>query len=122
MKYEKERSWSLISPKPVLFYDESLDEHLVYWNGYLMTYLMALNQAFGGVSIFPTPRMKLELFNHWKKLVTIGVFEGLVYDIESWSAERLYLYIGKMPQLTEYHTNITVTEILNDFDLTRLEK
>lgn len=122
MKYEKERSWSLISPKPILFYDETLDEHLVYWNGYLMTYLMGFNQALGGVGIYPTPQMKLELFNHWKKLVTIGVFEGLVHDLESWSSERLYSYIRKMPHLTKYHTNITITEILNDFDLERLKK
>ena len=57
-----EQSWSVLDPKPVLYYVQECDEYLVYWNGIAMPHKMALSMAMEhACGIYPTPEMKTAL-------------------------------------------------------------
>jgi hypothetical protein len=45
MDFDSILTWSYLDTKPVLAYSKSLDEYLVAWNGYPMTYEMAFAVA-----------------------------------------------------------------------------
>ena len=75
-----ELSWSLLDPRPVLKYIEECDEYIVYWNGAVMPHLMALNLAMEEFGIYPSPSMKLNLTNNYKKIYYSDGFGTRAWD------------------------------------------
>jgi hypothetical protein len=70
----KEKSWSMIDPRPVLKYIPRCDDYIVYWNGIVMPHKMALIIGMQLLNIFPTPEMKRAANENYKKLYFSNAF------------------------------------------------
>jgi len=53
MNFEKYYQWSLIDPKPIVFFNNEIDDWCVYWNGIFMLYNAAFSVA--GYMMFKSP-------------------------------------------------------------------
>jgi len=75
MNFEKYKQWSLLDPKPIVFYNENIQEWYVYWNGVFMLYDAALLVA--GVTLLHSPPSKemVAICNHkFKMMLNSGIF------------------------------------------------
>lgn len=73
-------SWSLLNPRPIVVYVKEHDEHLVYWNGYVMTHAHALQIMLIPYGIYASPRVKSSITKRFKQLYTAGLFGEVVWD------------------------------------------
>jgi len=123
MLYEKEKAWSLIAPQPVIFLVPSHNEYFVYWDGFLMPYLVAFNLAMENYQIYPSPKMKEEMFTKYRQLYYSGAFGFTIDNFENFAPAGLYGYVRQTigtkvkDQLLKKNT---ITEVLNMFNLERL--
>lgn len=78
MNFDKYKQWSLIDPRPVVYYEPSIDEWCVFWNGIFMLHSSALILA--GVMLLNSPSSK-EVINQadykFKKLYKAGLFNDI---------------------------------------------
>ena len=87
-----EHSWSLLDPKPVLFYVDNVDDYIVYWNGVVMPHSIALCIAMEFLGVFPTPEMKLALERNYSRLYYANAFNTRAWDRKAASG-ALYPYL-----------------------------
>lgn len=73
-------SWSLINPRPIVVYVKKHDEHLVYWNGYVMTHAHALQIMLMPYGIYASPKVKSAITKRFKQLYTAGLFGDVAWD------------------------------------------
>ena len=91
-----EQSWSLLDPKPVLFYIKECDEYLVYWNGIAMPHKMALAMAMEhACGIYPTPEMKTALEKNYERLYYTNAFETRAWD-DRVASSPIYPYLKRI--------------------------
>lgn len=82
--FNKNKDWSLLDPRPVLFYHEDADVWCVYWNGMFMLYEYALMlTARHFWSYAPTPEMVRVSDEKFSKLYCLGFFNEIKND--SWA-------------------------------------
>lgn len=121
----KEHTWSILDPKPILFYVRDCKDYLVLWNGILMPHKLALNLAMEfSCGMFPTPEIKnaiVESFIIFEKYFltsskselrdyVINQFINYRYkeDKESYyNIMRSYMY-GHIKMLTEKYNSPTM--------------
>ncbi len=119
-----EQSWSLLDPKPVLFYVSKSDDYIVYWNGIVMPHKMALCMAMEHLcGIYPTPEMKTALEKDYERLYYANAFETRAWDSRV-SSSPLYPYLKRimndhLNKMTEHNDAKTV---LSWFDYKRARK
>lgn len=81
MPFEKEHSWSLIDPRPVVFYDEKTATDLCVWNGIYMGRNEALIIASSKfMNLYATPGMKLKAYQEFKRAYLGNAFEHSKWD------------------------------------------
>ena len=111
MIFEKYKQWSLLDPKPIVFYNEDIDEWFVYWNGVFMIYDAALVLA--GRFLLRSPPSK-ETVDNINKKFSLMLSSGIFNDIkdESWYS------IAKDGVMTYYNKKMSVhiTSTLKEFD------
>ncbi len=91
-----EQSWSMLDPKPVLFYFSNCDDYIVYWNGIVMPHTMALCMAMEhACGIYPTPEMKTALEKNYERLYYSNAFETRAWD-DKVSSSPLYPYLKRI--------------------------
>ena len=94
IRTHSEFSWSLIDPRPVLRYNEVIDEYIVYWNGIVMPHLMALNLAMERFGAHPTPTMKARLLGNYKRIYYTGGFGEIPREWEDCvRSGRVYTFL-----------------------------
>jgi len=124
MLYEREKAWSLMSPQPVIFLVKEHNEYLVYWDGFLMPYIVAFNIAMEKFQIYPSPKMKEKMFTKYRQLYYSGAFGIEIKYFDDFAASGLYGYvrqtIGSRAKNQLIKKN-TITEVLTMFDLARLQ-
>jgi hypothetical protein len=123
MKMRSEHSWSLLDPKPVLFYVDNVDDYIVYWNGVVMPHSMALCIAMEFLGVFPTPEMKLALERNYSKLYYANAFNTRAWDRKAASG-ALYPYLK---HITADHVKKTIEgkdpkDVLGWFNYKRARK
>ena len=120
---QAQKSWSLLDHRPVLKYVSECDDYIVYWNGIVMPHKMALCFAGTLLNIFPTPEMKKELTNNYKKLYCSGAL-GLEGDWIHRMKGQADMF-GFVNRYIQHHLNslneqnIPKEEILGWFDYSR---
>lgn len=118
-----EQSWSLLDPKPVLLYLNSVDEYIAYWNGIAMTHPMALCMAMEFVGIYATPEMKSELEAHYRKIYYSNGFETRAWD-STVENSPVYPYLKRImhDHIKKVTENKDPKEILGWFNYNRARK
>lgn len=104
-------SWSLTSPRPIVQYLPQFDEHIVYWNGFVMTHAHALQLTLMPYGIYATPNVKEAITNRFKQLYAAGVFgeatwDNLVYrrDYYAYVKDRMEKHIREVTKEVDlYH-------------------
>lgn len=83
-----ECSWSLLSDRPVIFYDEHYDAHLCYWNGVGMTKTYALLIVSSGFfNMHPNDSQKMHAWNEYERVYRAGAFHTKDWDtLLEWTA------------------------------------
>ncbi len=144
-----EYSWSLLDPKPIIKYVENCDEYIVYWNGVVMSHLMALNFAMESYSIFATPHMKKKITLNYEKIYHANGFGHRDWDSivhpsseiynyhtgettklaeekgrSAGSYSKVYRYLNRLmyPHIKELSKNITCAEMLGLFNYDRARR
>lgn len=87
MNFEKHKNWSLVDPRPVIYYEPELNEWCVFWNGIFMLYNNALILA--GVCLLNSPSSKEVIYKadeKFEKLFKTGLIDDVVTDHESWKS------------------------------------
>jgi len=92
-----ENAWSLLDPKPVLLYLQSLDEYIVYWNGIAMTHSMALCMTMEHYGVWATPEMKTSLEKNYERVYYANGFKTRAWD-HLVSSIPVYPYLKKIMQ------------------------
>lgn len=80
MIFEKHKNWSLLDPRPVIYYEPSLNEWCVFWNGTFMLYNSALVLA--GAMLLNSPSGKEVMYQNDQKFLRMYK-AGLFKDIEA---------------------------------------
>jgi hypothetical protein len=115
-----EHSWSLLEPRPVLYYIDYVDDYIVYWNGIVMPHSMALCMIMEYLGIFPSPEMKMALEKTYTRLYYSNSFDTRAWDSK---VENGYLY-PYLKRIMAEHIKTLVEgrdprEILSWFDYNR---
>jgi hypothetical protein len=87
MNFERYKNWSLVDPKPVIYYEPEIGEWCVFWNGIFMLYNSALILA--GVFLLNSPSSKEVLSKadgKFENLYKAGLIDDVVTDHESWKS------------------------------------
>ena len=81
MTMRSEASWSLLDPRPVCFYDQEYDAHLVYWNGVLMTRTYAV-MIYSNLwlNMYATRSMKKSAWEEYNRVYRSGGFRTREWD------------------------------------------
>ena len=119
-----EQSWSLLDPKPVLFYVSKSDDYIVYWNGIVMPHSMALCMAMEqACGIYPTPEMKTVLEQGYERLYYSNAFDTRAWDSKV-EGSPLYPYLKRIMQdhLKKVIEDKDPKEVLSWFDYERARK
>jgi hypothetical protein len=90
-----EQSWSLLDPRPVLLYVDSVDDYIVYWNGIAMTHSMALCMAMEHIGIYATPEMKTALEKNYERLYYSNAFNTRAWDSKV-SSSPVFPYLKRL--------------------------
>jgi len=90
-----EHSWSLLDPRPVLYYVDHVDDYIVYWNGIVMPHTMALCMTMEYLGIFPTPEMKISLEKTYTRLYYSNAFDTRAWDTKVENG-HLYPYLKRI--------------------------
>jgi hypothetical protein len=79
--FEREYSWSLLDPRPVVFYDKKTASDLCVWNGVYMGRNEALILASARfMNLYANPGMKLKAFQEFKRAYFGNAFEHSNWD------------------------------------------
>jgi hypothetical protein len=118
-----EQSWSLLDPKPVLLYLNSVDEYIVYWNGIVMTHTMAMCMTMEHFGIWATPEMKTHMEKDYERIYYSNGFATRAWDGKV-SSSPVYPYLKRI--MLE-HVKKTIEgkearDVLAWFDYTRARK
>jgi len=121
--HSKLKAWSLIDPKPVLYYVVNSDDYIVYWNGIVMPHKMALCIAMYKFGMTTTPTMKLALLENYKKLYYANAFNTRAWDdmVRDDTGSNILNYLSKImhDHITVAVENKTGAEVLSWFDYSR---
>jgi hypothetical protein len=90
-----EHSWSLLDPKPVMLYLDTVDEYIVYWNGVVMPHTMALCLAMEHFGVWATPEMKTAMENTYQRIYYAGGFNTRAWDLKV-SSSPVYPYLKRI--------------------------
>jgi len=90
-----EQAWSLLDPKPVLIYVETLDDYIVYWNGVVMPHSMALCMTMEYIGVWPTPEMKTAMEQNYDRIYYAGGFQTRAWDRRVESG-HIYPYLKRI--------------------------
>lgn len=119
IKTHSEYSWSLLDPRPVLRYVESVDDYIVYWNGIVMPHLVALNIAMEFFGTYPTPTMKARLLSNYKRIYYANGFGEMNPSWETIIKDgRVYNYLKNqmIPHAKKLIETKTHSEVLGWFN------
>lgn len=120
--HSREKAWSELTDSPVMFYLEEYDEHLVYWFGFLLPHIVALNMAMEPFGIYPSPKMKEHLFIKYKQLYYSDAFDMTIDNFGDFTGHSVLGYIrasiGK--QISAYAAKTTISSILFELNTNRL--
>lgn len=120
MTMSKCLKWSVLDPRPVLWYDEKLQQWFAAWNNIVMTAEHALMISSGFYwGIFPTPEMKKKANDRMIQLINLGALEPLVYGPYPPKKSLLQYYESKItPHLkhTLPRNKIKAEEVYQWFD------
>lgn len=116
-----EQSWSVLDPRPVLLYLPTVDEYIVYWNGYVMTHSQALCLAMETFGIYATPEMKSAMDSTYNRIYFSGGFQTRSWDniVKNSSSVFDYLKTKVRPHVKLVCEGKTPQEILSWFDYNR---
>jgi hypothetical protein len=116
----KEQAWSLIDPKPVLVYIETLDDYIVYWNGIVMPHTMALCMAMERLGVWPTPEMKNAMEATYGRIYYSGGFQTRAWD-QKVDNSSVYPYLKRIMKehLDRLLENRPASDILGWFNYDR---
>jgi len=115
-----EKAWSLIDPKPVLVYVETVDDYIVYWNGVVMPHSMALCMTMERIGVWPTPEMKNSMEQNYNKIYYSGGFQTRAWD-EKVENNHIYPYLKRIMKdhLDRVLEDKSPSDILNWFNYQR---
>lgn len=119
-----ERTWSLLDPRPILKYLKSLDEYIVYWNGWAMTHSQALCMTMETIGIYPTPEMKDALQQNYEKIYYAGGFGTRAWDEKVMGFEKIYDFQKRSlkDHIAKAVEGKEPTELISWFDYGRARK
>ena len=95
IKMRSEHSWSLLDPKPVMLYLDTVDEYIVYWNGVVMPHTMALCLAMEHFGVWATPEMKTAMENTYQRIYYAGGFNTRAWDLKV-ASSPVYPYLKRI--------------------------
>ena len=118
-----EQSWSLLDPKPVLLYLNTVDEYIVYWNGIAMTHSIALCMNMEHVGIWATPEMKTHMEKDYERIYYANGFATRAWDGKV-SQSPLYPYLKRimLEHVKKVIEGKEAKDVLEWFDYTRARK
>lgn len=73
-------SWSLITEMPVLCYIPSIDEYVVYWDGFAMSRSSAMVIALEAFGIYHGPAVYSEVNSEFRRIYAAGAFGNVQWD------------------------------------------
>lgn len=84
---EKYKNWSLMDPRPFIYYEPKIHEWCVYWNGVFMLYNNALILAGTFLLNSPSSKEVIEKADEKvSKLFKAGLLDDVATDWESWNS------------------------------------
>lgn len=107
-KFDQYRSWSMLTSKPVMFYDDEKKDYYVYWFGISMHYLVCI--ALAG-NIFANI--------HITKSMSNSLIENAKIDRSDLNFDELRFHI--LEALEHKKDNVTGKELLGWFDMRNLK-
>jgi hypothetical protein len=115
-----EKAWSLIDPKPVLVYVETVDDYIVYWNGVVMTHSMALCMTMERIGVWPTPEMKNSMEDNYHRIYYANGFQTRAWD-DKVESNHIYPYLKRIMKdhLDRVLEDKSPSDILNWFNYQR---
>ena len=122
----KYHSMSVLGPqRPVLFYERKVDLCLCFWNGILMTQkqgLLVASEIF--FDIYPTPKMKEEVFKEFSLLQYLADLGGGICDPKCYTASSHYNYLFKKvkPEAHKIKKNVSGYEVLQWFNTKEIKE
>ena len=118
-----EQSWSLLDPKPIMLYLDTVDEYIVYWNGIVMSHTIALCLAMEHFGVWATPEMKTSMENTYQRIYYAGGFNTRAWDLKV-SSSPVYPYLKRI--MTDHLKKVIegreAKDVLGWFDYSRARK
>jgi len=114
---------SMLGPRPVIFYDAKVDTYLCFWQGFIMTHKQALVIAsFFYLNIYPTPKVKNEIFAEFKKLQYSADLGGAICDPLNWNPDGHFNYMVKFLEVNAKKMTVSPKEVIKWFNTTGLKE
>lgn len=74
----REVTWSLLDPKPVVKYHTLVNDYVVYWQGFAMPHTFAMNMVLESAGAYPPRSVRSELNRTYEKFYFAGALADSV--------------------------------------------